>query len=52
VLIFRPELLTQYDRKKVAKYCEEAGLWGRAMQHHDVVRRAKRVMLEHYREVR
>jgi clathrin heavy chain len=38
-------IFTQYDRERVAKLCEQAGLYGRALQNYSSTTDAKRVML-------
>ena len=32
--IFKLNIFTQYDREKVAKMCEQVGLYGRALQNY------------------
>jgi len=43
--IFKLNLFTQYDREKVAKLCEQVGLYGRALQSYTNMADIKRVML-------
>jgi clathrin heavy chain len=43
--IFKLDLFTQYDREKVAKMCEQVGLYGRALQNYTNMVDIKRVML-------
>jgi clathrin heavy chain len=43
--IFKLNLFTQYDREKVAKMCEQVGLFGRALQNYTNMGDIKRVML-------
>lgn len=37
--------LTHYDRERIARLCEQAGLYGRALQNYSSLQDAKRVML-------
>jgi len=43
--IFKLNLFTAYDREKVAKMCEQVGLYGRALQNYSNMQDIKRVML-------
>lgn len=43
--IFQLNLFSHYDRERVAKYCEQVGLYGRALQNYSNVADAKRCML-------
>lgn len=43
--IFKLNIFTQYDREKVAKMCEQVGLYGRALQNYTNMQDIKRVML-------
>ena len=43
--IFQLNLFTHYDRERVARLCEQAGLYGRALQNYTSMQDAKRVML-------
>lgn len=43
--IFKLNLFSQYDREKVAKMCEQVGLYGRALQNYTNMNDIKRVML-------
>lgn len=43
--IFQMGKFTQYDRERVAKMCEQVGLFGRALMNHTNMQDIKRVML-------
>lgn len=43
--IFKLNIFSQYDREKVAKLCEQVGLYGRALQNYSNIQDIKRVML-------
>jgi len=43
--IFKLNLFTQYDRERVARLCEQFGLYGRALQNYSNMADIKRVML-------
>lgn len=43
--IFKLDLFTQYDRERIAKLCEQFGLYGRALQNYHNMVDIKRVML-------
>ena len=43
--IFKLNLFTCYDRERVAKMCEQVGLYGRALQNYSNMGDIKRVML-------
>lgn len=43
--IFQLNLFTHYDRERVAKLCEQVGLYGRALQNYTSMQDTKRVML-------
>jgi clathrin heavy chain len=43
--IFKLNIFNQYDREKVAKMCEQVGLYGRALQNYTNMQDIKRVML-------
>jgi clathrin heavy chain len=43
--IFQMNQFTHYDREKIGKMCEQAGLYGRALEHHNNVEDIKRAIL-------
>lgn len=43
--IFQLNLFTHYDRERVARLCEQVGLYGRALQNYMSIQDTKRVML-------
>ncbi len=43
--IFQMNRFTHYDRERIARLCEQAGLYGRALQNYTSTQDAKRVML-------
>lgn len=43
--IFQMNKFTHYDRERIARLCEQAGLYGRALQNYSSLQDAKRVML-------
>jgi clathrin heavy chain len=43
--IFQMQTFTHYDREKIGKMCEQAGLYGRALEHHNNVEDIKRAIL-------
>ncbi len=43
--IFQMNRFTHYDRERVARLCEQAGLYGRALQNYTSTQDAKRVLL-------
>lgn len=43
--IFQMQTFTHYDREKIGKMCELAGLYGRALEHHNNVEDIKRAIL-------
>lgn len=43
--IFKLNILSHYDREKIAKMCEQIGLYGRALQNYSSMADIKRVIL-------
>ena len=43
--IFKLNILSHYDREKIAKMCEHIGLYGRALQNYSSMADIKRVIL-------
>jgi len=43
--IFQLNLFTHFDREKVARMCEQVGLYGRALQNYTSTPDARRVLL-------
>jgi clathrin heavy chain len=43
--IFKLNLFTNFDREKVARMCEQVGLYGRALDNYSNIMDIKRVML-------
>lgn len=43
--IFKLNIFSQYDRERIAKLCEQVGLYGRALQNYSNIQDIKRVML-------
>lgn len=43
--IFQLNLFTHFDREKVARMCEQVGLYGRALQNYTSIPDARRVLL-------
>jgi clathrin heavy chain len=43
--IFKLNIFSHYDRERIAKMCEQVGLYGRALQSYSNIQDIKRVML-------